>query len=344
MVLVVGVGKAQAATPQFSCTATGATAATKYQTKAVAGDSGDDTPAIQQAIDRAAATGGVVVLPAGIFLLNGHLVMKDGVALTGVGPSTVLKAGSGFLRHPGPAGGYPVVTTAGARNVTIANLTADQSGDVLNGNVSTRLTEYLVDVRNSSNVVINGVRTRNPFTYSIAVVASTNFCVLNSSTSSATKGRYDQLDGIHILDSSNGRVLNNVVDQGAGTDGDDGLVAHTMGREVKNVLYANNTVRGGRHGAGMQFALGNYGISNVQVFNNVFWGHPIGVHDGYWDGGNAKMANIRIAGNAFDRTTKDAAMFTGTVSGFEFSGNYLCNARTSGFQLTGKNYARCVVT
>ena len=159
----------------------------------------------------------------------------------------MLKAGPKFLDSTGPDGGYPIVTTAGASNVTIANLTADQSGDVLNGNAApnNRLTAYLIDVRNSHNVVVDGVYTRNPFTYSIAVVGSNDFCVVHCNTRVATSGRYNQLDGIHILDSDTGQVIDNYVNQGAGTDGDDGLVAHTIGAPVYDVLYANNTVRGG---------------------------------------------------------------------------------------------------
>ncbi|MFP3525826.1 hypothetical protein SB912_25405, partial [Pantoea sp. SIMBA_072] len=78
----------------------------------------------------------------------------------------MLKATSRFLKAKGPLGGHPLITTNGSQNVTIADLTADQSGDVIDGNVSGRLKEYLVDVRNSTNAVVEGVATKNPFTYS----------------------------------------------------------------------------------------------------------------------------------------------------------------------------------
>ena len=44
----------------------------------------DDTDAIQRAIDRASRAGGVVTLPAGRYLVAGHLRVGQGVALTGV--------------------------------------------------------------------------------------------------------------------------------------------------------------------------------------------------------------------------------------------------------------------
>ena len=286
----------------YACSAAGATATRVFvPSGAVANSTTDNTSPIQGAINAAAsAGGGVVALPAGTFLINGHLILKNNVKLTGVGPTTVLKAGPKFLDSTGPDGGYPIVTTAGASNVTIANLTADQSGGVLNGNTSpnNRLTVYLIDVRNSHNVVIDGVYTRNPFTYSIAVVGSDDFCVGHCNTRVATSGRYNQLDGIHILDSNTGQVIDNYVNQRVGTDGDDGLVAHTIGAPVYNVLYANNTVLGGSNGDGMQLAVGNYPIYNVTIRNNEFYDSPFGIRTGYYDSGtNGAVHNITISGN-----------------------------------------------
>jgi polygalacturonase len=298
-------GSTSSSSSSFSdhaCSASGAAATRMFAPSgAVANITTDNTRPIQRAINAAAsAGGGVVVLPAGTFLINGHLILKNNVKLTGVGPTTVLKAGPKFLDSTGPDGGYPIITTAGASNVTIANLTADQSGNVLNGNADPngRLTAYLVDVRSSHNVLVDGVYTRNPFTYSIAVVGSSDFCVVHCNTRAATSGRYNQLDGIHVLDSNTGQVIDNYVNQRVGTDGDDGLVAHTMGAPVYDVLYANNTVLGGSNGAGMQLAVGNYPIYNLTIRNNDFYDSPIGIHTGYYDTGtNGAVHNITISDN-----------------------------------------------
>jgi polygalacturonase len=285
-----------------SCSASGATAARVFSLAGLTANTGtDDTQAIQQAINEAAsAGGGVVALPTGTFLIDGHLILKNNVKLTGVGPATVIKAGPGFLDSEGPDGGYPVITTAGATNVTIANLTADQSGNVLNANTHPRgrLSAYLIDVRDSHNVVVDGVYTRNPFTYSIAVVGSNDFCVTHCNTQVATSGRYFGLDGIHVLDSNTGQVIDNYVDQRIGTDGDDGLVAHTISAPVYDVLYADNTVRGGNDGDGMQLAVGNFPIFDVTIRNNDFWGSPFGIRTGYWSTGpNGAVYGITITGN-----------------------------------------------
>jgi polygalacturonase len=286
----------------YVCSASGATATRLFAPSGlVANVPGDDTHSIQEAINAASsAGGGVVALSAGTFPINGHLILKSNVKLTGMGPATILKAGPKFLDSTGPDGGYPIITTAGASNVTIANLTADQNGNVLNGNTdpATRLSAYLIDVRNSHNVVVNDVYTRNPFTYSIAVVGSNDFCVMRCNTRVATSGLYDQLDGIHILDSHTGQVIDNHVDQHAGTDGDDGLVAHTIGAPVYDVLYANNSIRGGSGGNGMQLAVGNYPIYDLTIRNNDFYGSPSGIRIGYYNSGiSGSVHNITITAN-----------------------------------------------
>jgi len=286
-----------------SCSASGATSTRVFAPSgAVANTTTDSTDAIQRAINAAAsAGGGVVALPAGTFLIDGHLILKNNVKLTGVGPQTVLKAGPKFLDSKGPEGGYPVVTTSGASNVTIANLTADQNGAVLNGNADPRerLVAFLIDVRDSHNVVVDDVHTRNPFTYSIAVVGSSEFCVAHCNTRVATSGRYNSLDGIHILDSHTGQVIDNYVDQRVGTDGDDGLTAHALGAPVYDVLYANNRVRGGNNGDGMMLAVSNYPIYDVTIRDNYFWGSPFGIRTGYFGSGmNGAVHNITITGNS----------------------------------------------
>ena len=301
-ILPIRSGSSASSFPDYSCTASGATAKQVFVPSGVVpGSRADSTDAIQTAINVASsAGGGTVALPAGTFIIDGHLVLKSNVKLTGAGQQTVLKAGPGFLNSTGPDGGYPVVTTAGASNVTIAELTADQSGNTLNGNANPRkrLAAFLVDVRNSHNVVVDDVYTRNPFTYSITVMRTDDFCVRRCNTQVATSGRYNALDGIHILDSNTGQVIDNYVDQRIGTDGDDGLAAHTIGAPVYDVLYANNDVRGGNNGDGMQLAAGNYPIYNLTIRNNYFWGSPFGIRTGYINSGtNGSVYDIEITGN-----------------------------------------------
>jgi hypothetical protein len=186
------------------------------------------------------------------------------------------------------------------------------------------------------------VSTRNPFTYSIAVVGSKDFCISHCRTRVATSGRYDGLDGIHILDSNTGQVIENNVDQRVGTDGDDGLVAHTIHAPVYDVLYANNTVRGGSGGDGMQLAVGNFPIYDVIIRNNNFWGSPYGIRTGYWSSGaDGSVYNITIShnyihdlipGRAFphggDAINIGGFGATAPVTRVSVTGNRICDAGT----------------
>jgi polygalacturonase len=287
-------GPGEGSYSSFSCSASGSTATTRVTVTGLRSNgSGDDFAAIQNAINMAGQHGGgIVVLPAGTFVIDGHLTLRNNVELTGVGPATVIKAGQGFLSTQGPGGGYSLISTAGASNTTIADLTADQSGDTLDGNVPARLAGYVVEGYSSNNVVVDGVYVRNPFTYSIAMVRSTNFCVENCNVKVTTGNLYNQLDGIHVLDSNTGRIINNVVQSE-----DDGLVAHTIGAPVYNVLYANNDVYGGRIADGMQLAVGDFSIHNIVIEDNNFYGSQFGVRTGYYDNRTGAVYDIVIRGN-----------------------------------------------
>jgi len=283
-----------ASASSFSCSAQGSTATSEVAATAANPNGASDAySAIQNAIDAAgAAGGGVVALPAGTFMIDHYLALENNVELTGSGPATVIKAGPGFLSNQAPGGGYPLITTAGASGTTISDLTADQSGIALNGNVSGRLSAYAVESLNSSDVIIDDVYVRNPFTYSIAIVGSTDFCVENSNVAVSTASRYNQLDGIHVLDSNSGQVINNVVESG-----DDGLVAHSIGAPVFNVLYANNKVRGGATDAGLDLAVGNFPIYGITIEDNDFYGSLYGIRTGYYDNRTGSVNNISISGN-----------------------------------------------
>lgn len=292
-----------ATTAAAACTksgATGSTATSAYTVTTTVNDAGDDTSAIQNRINAAgSAGGGVVKLVAGTYIINGKLRMANNVKLEGAGPATILKAGPTFLSAKGPYGGYPIVTTSYASNTTITNLTADHSGNTLaaSNSLDGRLNEYVVDIRGGSNNLVDGVHVRNPFTYSIAAAGTTKFCIKNSTTIAATSGKYDQLDGIHVVDSSFGDVVSNTVDQRVGTDGDDGLVAHTIDGTTHDINYIGNTVRGGHRGSSMQLAVGNYSIYNLKVADNEFYGAPYGIRTGYYDNRTGAVTGVILSGN-----------------------------------------------
>lgn len=288
----VGDAAQRSAAGSLTYGATGAHATRVFRPSAMTG------LAIQHAIDAAyAAGGGVVRLAAGTYTSNVHLVVKTNVAVVGTGRATVIKAGPAFIASGRLAGGYPVISTNGHRDVTIKDLTADQSGDILNGNVRGRMSAYLVEARNSTNVVIDGVHTRNPFTYSIAVLGTSTFAIRSCSTRVVSSGRYNQLDGIHILDSSFGDVVGNHVDQRIGRDGDDGLAAHSISAATHDLRFAANRVRGGNNGNAMQLAVGNFALYNLTITDNEFYDSPYGIRTGYYDKGTGAVRRVNITRN-----------------------------------------------
>jgi polygalacturonase len=297
----------------FKCSATGASTERRV-TPSGLNTSGavDDTAAIQTAIDTAGRDGGgIVSLPSGTLMIDGHLNLQSNVELVGTGPSTILKAGPQFLSSQAPDGGYPIISTLGASNVTVANLTADQSGNSLDAAVPARLTGYVVEGRNSQNVLIEGVYVRNPFSYSIAIVRTDGFCVQHCTTTAATGWKYNQLDGIHILDSSFGSVIYNSVQSG-----EDGLVAHSIGAPVHSVVYAGNTVHAGKTSAGMQIAIGAFPIYNITVIDNTFYGSLYGIRTGYYAHHTGSLTDTVIKQNYIHDLTLETKMKAIAIGGF----------------------------
>jgi hypothetical protein len=129
-------------------------------------------------------------------------------------------------------------------------------------------------------------------------VGSNHFCIRFSDTRVATSGLYDQLDGIHVLDSAYGDVDNNNVDQryNNSTDGDDALVAHTINASTHDISYLSNKARGGARGDGMQLAVGNYPIYNITTDNNEIYDSPEGIRTGYYDSGTGAVHDITLGG------------------------------------------------
>lgn len=307
-------GRDPATPTAFGYGATGASDTTLRATLSPSGQGAAQTAdlaAINNALSAAnSAGGGVVKLNAGTFYVNGRILIPSNVALIGAraprsAPTTVIKAGTNFLTNP-RNGGYSVITTvAGASNITVRDLLADQSGDTLDGNITGRLSAYCVEARSVTNALLDGVFTRNAFTYNIVSVDSVQVGIRNCDVLHTMQGRYDQVDGIHILQGHDIDVVDNRVDNGAGGttgDGDDGLVAHTIGSTLTRVQYRNNWVRGGRHGHGLQLAGGSFDITEIDIVDNVFVGTstPRGVRFGYYGSATSAVSGIRILRNRFE--------------------------------------------
>lgn len=319
---------------------TGATATTVYDvTQAPYSATGDgvtdDSGAIQSAINAAnTAGGGIVHLPAATYLVDNFIQLKSGVKLRGAGmDSTTVKAGSGILSPEGPDFGHPLITTSGHNNVTISDLTADQSESLFTSAQigGDRQDAYLIDIR-SSNAIVERVRTRNPYTYSICARGASNFIIRNCDVRVETIGRWDQLDGIHIMESTYGWILYNEVDQrfNGAEDGDDAMVAHTIGNATcHDLVFAYNRARGGHRGNCMQLAIDDTDIYNIVIQNNEFWGGTEGIRTGWYGSQLGQCHDVQIGGaNGKGNVIRDL------VPGFSFPDGgesvWVFNAPTSG--------------
>jgi hypothetical protein len=283
------------------------------------------TSAIQSALN----AGGHVVLQAGTYTVSHTLTVPSGVEFSGQGEgvTTILVAASANVD--------PVVTTNGGSNITVAQMTINQDGE---SKVSTQnLAWYLLEARGGSNVIFQNIATRDPSTYSMVAVNESRFCFLNNNVlqDPAENGKYDQLDGIHVLNSSYGDVLDNYVDNSydGATDGDDGIVAHADGGNVSNILYAGNVVRGGQNGAGMGIWTYNGTITGITVTQNEFWGE-LGIHSSDSGGSTKKLTNSSITTNNLHNngsSTLAGILLGGT--GLTVTGNELCSSGS--VQVTG---------
>lgn len=265
-------------TSPAACTTSGATGAGSPSKTFPVGPptSGDNSTQIQAAIASATSSGGgIVSLQAGTYTIAQTITLGTGVVLSGAGESTTT------LMAASTANVDPMITTGGSSNITVQNLTVNQNGS--SSASSQSLTYYMVEDRSGSNVIFQNIATRDPSTYSMVAVSASDFCFRgnNIEQDAAENGKFNQLDGIHILNSTNGDVRDNYVDNsfGGATDGDDGLVAHAIGGTTANITYAGNVVRGGQNGAGMGIWVASGGkITNITVTGNEFWGlsgpHP----------------------------------------------------------------------
>jgi len=296
-------------------------------------------PAIQSAINNASsAGGGVVLLGAGTYQLDRRLTMASGVELEGAGEdSTTLQM---------EAANTGVITTGGASNTTVADLTVDQNGQNLNstsGGGNPGYYEVMID--GGTNNIVQQVQLINPVNYMLdednnasAFCMRDNTIIVNGSGSKYTNNTYANLDGIHIDGGTNGDILDNYVDEreNGATDGDDALVAQSYTANQSYVEFIDNVARGGNNGDCMQFALGPDSISNDTVSGNELWGCPFGIRTGGY-ATSGSITNTTIA----DNNIHNLVAGSGAKGSFPDGGNAIA---LGGFLSSGQSSSSNSVT
>ncbi len=315
----------------------------------------NDATAIQNALTAAGtADGGIVYLPPGTYIVNKYLTIPSNVTLLGAGMGvTIIKSGGSALRTSGgtapDGGGYSILqATGGSRqNITVQDLTVDgnESADRTALAASgVRLNSYLVDMRSVTGLRLIRVATRNTWTYNIAVLDSTTVLVTQCDVQSPNvTGSYNQLDGIHIWGSVRARIIGNNVDNGVGGDADDGLACHVFGGGVSSsdVVFANNTVRGGPHGHCLQIAGDQTAtITGVTVVGNTFWGAVRGLTLQWFSASaGAAIRSVAIDGNTFRGLTSDSAIEIIANGGGRWDDISITGNVINGYGSAGNNYA-----
>ena len=311
-------------------TVTGATGTTVRAS--IGTPSGDMAPVIQSAINRASADGGGIVrLGAGTYQLDSRLTMASNVELEGSGAdATTLQI---EVANTG------VITTGGASNTTIADLTADQNGQQLNsssGGGNPAYYEVMID--GGANNIVQRVRLMNPVNYMLdeddnasAFCIRGNTIIVNGAESKYSDNAYANLDGIHIDGGTNGDILGNYVDEreNGATDGDDALVAQSYTAKQSNVEFIGNVARGGNNGDCMQFAVGPDSIADDTVSGNELWGCPFGLRTGGY-ASSGSITNTAITGN----NIHDLVAGHGTNGSFPDGGNAI---ELGGFLSSGQS-------
>jgi hypothetical protein len=265
--------------------------------------SGNEVGPIENAIARVEGLGGgVVELPAGTWTIDSGVGVDSNVTLEGQGEGvTTLKAGATFLRSKGPFGGYPMVYAPDATDVTVEGLTLDQQGQQLNAaSANGRLNEMVLEDAYSSNVLFYDVETEDPFSYSVGELSASRFCFSGDTTQVNTSGRYDQLDGFHLTNGSDGDLTDDYADQCNGTDGDDAIALQAWGGSVAHIDISDDVACSGSDTT-LKLAETETGdsIHDVWADDNTFADSAGGVYAAYYpDGGS--IYDVNIVDNVFD--------------------------------------------
>jgi polygalacturonase len=224
----------------------------------------DSAKPIQAALNAArAAGGGVVHLPAGLYVVSQILQIGSGTALLGDGRGvSTIKAADGFSPHPvdGLFGLsiLVVANNAGASNIVLSDLTFD-------GNQA-NITHFQAPFDESDShclylCYIDGLQIRNieiinAIRYSLFLMQCSHSSVKSSHIISGQEpvGSRTQQDGIHLTGCTHCVIAGNNVDTGTTEGvGDDAisLQALTSGHPVTNIMVASNVLRSGTRGVAL---------------------------------------------------------------------------------------------
>jgi polygalacturonase len=253
----------------------------------------DDTEAIQNAIDAIAGTGGTVLVPNGIYLVDAvgpdRLKLKSDMTLR-LEPRAILKA------NPNKAPNYSLLDISGISNVTVTGGTLEgerrkHRGKKGEGGMGIRI------LRGARNITISGVTAKEMWGDGFYVKGATNvrFC--------AVSAVHNRRQGLSIVDADGVMIANSSFSQTRGTPPSAGIDLEPNDKQrVSNVRILDSEFSDNA-GAGIKLHGKRSTISNLEIQGNVFKGNrPIVLKGDY-----AALAS-NICGNryiAFDEHRPD---------------------------------------
>jgi polygalacturonase len=236
--------------------------------KGAKGDgSADDTAAIQKAIDEVAGTGGTVVVPDGIYMVNAlapsQLTLKSRMTLK-------LSAGATLKAIPNSSKEYTLLMISGVSHVTVTGGALEGDREQHQGNSG----EWGMGIRivgGAENITIRGVTAKKMWGdgFYLDGAKDVYFC--------SVVADHNRRQGLSIIEADGVLVTNSVFKNTHGTRPSAGidLEPDREAQVIRNIIITRSKFLDNA-GAGIQ-VLGKKGasnVSNVQITNNLFRGVP----------------------------------------------------------------------
>ncbi|MDR8401749.1 glycoside hydrolase family 55 protein [Paraburkholderia sp. USG1] len=280
----------------------------------------DSTNAIQNALTVAAQNGSSVTIPAGTFVYS-NVINVNGIALSGVGKTSILKATNvnGEAIHLTGTGGslsnFAVTTAANSR------LSAWETA--------------MVWIDAAKNFTVQG----------LTVTGSASAGIFNSGGQGGTiqnnTVQNTLADGITNTNGANGTVISGNLVKGTGDDGIS-IVSYANAPIVQNITVKNNTVAG---------QVGGRGLTTVGGSNITYTGNVVDNADSYAslyiaaesEYNTFGVSNVTATGNTFIHggpsqgtvTVYNSQGSTYNITGVNLSGNQIVSPPFVAFQFVG---------
>jgi len=270
---------------------------------AVPNDQGDDTAAIQKAVDAAKTNGGTVYLPEGVFLTSGRINLNgySNIKVNGIAKDkTTIRLKNGV--------GSPVFNIENSKNISFASLTVQGNRDSGGTGPGFRVKQSQ-DI-NYKNVRITGAGD-NGMLFSQVTNAIVEGCTIDNIGGAGINATYQGM-GIYCGDGGNITIKDSEISR---TKGQGSIFA---AGNVQSIVISNNYIHDTTYRAVETFG---DNVHNVKIVNN-----KIRNTGSIITGSSAVGCNgIMIVGN---HSTEDV----------QITGNNLYNLGENGIEIAGGGY------